>query len=55
MIFIKPGPKVEVNAEVRGTMYKAIIVILIIACLGIGLFPNIIYDPIYNFVVSLGV
>ncbi len=55
MIFMRPGPKVEVNTEVRGTMLKAIIVILIIACLGIGLFPNMVYDPIYNFVLSLGV
>ena len=55
MIFMRPGPEVEVNTEVRGTMTKAIIVILIIACLGIGLFPNVVYDPIYNFVLSLGV
>jgi energy-converting hydrogenase B subunit F len=55
MIFMKPGPKVEFDPEVRGNMFKAIIVVLILACLAIGLFPHIIYDPIYNFVVSLGV
>ncbi|KYC46274.1 MAG: hydrogenase subunit EhbF [Candidatus Methanofastidiosum methylothiophilum] len=55
MIFMKPGSKVEVNKEVRGNLTKAIIVILILACLLIGLFPNMVYDPIYNFVVSLGV
>lgn len=55
MIFMKPGSKVEFDPEVRGNMFKAIIVVLILACLAIGLFPHMIYDPIYNFVVSLGV
>ena len=55
MIFMKPGSKVEFDPEVRGNMFKAIIVVLMLACLAIGLFPHMIYDPIYNFVVSLGV
>lgn len=55
MIFLKPAPNVEVNTEVNGTMTKVIIVILILACLGIGLFPNLVYEPIYSYVVALGV
>ncbi len=55
MIFMKPGSNIKVDTEFSGNILKAIIVVLILACLAIGLFPNSIYDPIYNFVVSLGV
>jgi len=55
MIFLKPGTNIEADPKVRGTMHKTIIVILIVMCLFIGLFPNLIYDPIYNTIVALGV
>lgn len=55
MIFMKPGTNTQADPNVRGTMHKTIIVILIVICLFIGLFPNIIYDPIYNAIVALGV
>ncbi len=55
MIFMKPGTNTQADPKVRGTMHKTIIVILIVMCLFIGLFPNIIYDPIYNVIVALGV
>jgi len=55
MIFLKPGTNTEADPKVRGTMHKTIIVILIVMCLFIGIFPHIIYDPIYNIIVALGV
>jgi len=55
MVFMKPGTNIEADPKVKGTMHKTIIVILIVMCLFIGLFPNMIYDPIYNIIVSLGV
>ncbi|NMC60551.1 MAG: hypothetical protein GYA51_14375 [Candidatus Methanofastidiosa archaeon] len=55
MVFMKPGTHVEPDPKVRGTMCKTVIVILILMCLFIGLFPHIVYDPIYNVIVALGV
>jgi energy-converting hydrogenase B subunit F len=55
MIFMKPGTHTEADPKVSGRMHKTIIVILIVICLFIGLFPHIIYDPIYNVIVALGV
>lgn len=55
MIFMKPGTHSEADPKVRGTMHKTIIVVLIVMCLFIGLFPHLIYDPIYNVIVALGV
>ena len=55
MIFLKSGTNTEADPQVRGTMHKTIIVILIVMCLFIGIFPHIIYDPIYNIIVALGV
>ncbi|NMC76645.1 MAG: hypothetical protein GYA60_05050 [Candidatus Methanofastidiosa archaeon] len=55
MIFMKPGTNVKPDLAIRGRMHKTIIVILIVMCLFIGLFPHLVYDPIYNVIVALGV
>jgi len=55
LIFMRPGSTAEIDTKFKGTMYKTIIVILIVMCLFIGLFPHVIYDPIYNVIVALGV
>lgn len=55
LIFMRPGSTAEIDTKFKGTMYKTIIVILIVMCLFIGLFPHVIYDLIYNVIVALGV